>query len=96
MDDNPVGSLLKLMSFHHSLNLQTSVASNYVSCLLFEKRMLTPEVHIMSYITASFFSHQMEAITICLLSFKYFSPRKKNVYEQTTVFGMLVFSEMIL
>ena len=31
-----------------------------------------------------------------LLSFKYFSTHKKNVYEQTTFYGVSVFSEMIL
>ena len=33
---------------------------------------------------------------LCLLSFKYFWTHKKNVYVQTTVYGVLVFSEMIL
>ena len=33
---------------------------------------------------------------LCLLSFKYFSTHKKNVYEQATVYGVSVFSEMIL
>ena len=31
-----------------------------------------------------------------LSSFKYFSTHKKNVYEQTTFYGVSVFSEMIL
>ena len=65
-------------------------------CLLLEKRMLMPEVYIKSYITASLFSHQMEAITACLLSFKYFSTCKKHFYEHTTISGLSVFSEMIL
>ena len=33
---------------------------------------------------------------LCLLSFKYFSTQKKNVYVQTAVYGVSVFSEMIL
>ena len=33
---------------------------------------------------------------LCLLYFKCFSTHKKNVYEQTTVYGVSVFSEMIL
>ena len=33
---------------------------------------------------------------LCLLSFKYFSTHTKNVYEQATVYGVSVFSEMIL
>ena len=33
---------------------------------------------------------------LCLLSFKYFSTHKKNVNEPTTVYGVSVFSEMIL
>ena len=52
-----------------------------------------PDVYIISYIAASLFLHQMEAITVCLLSF---STRKKNVYEQTTVYGLSVFSDKIL
>ena len=52
-----------------------------------------PDVYIISYIEASFFLHQMEAITVCLLSF---STRKKNVYEQTTVHGLSAFSDKIL
>ena len=57
--------------------------------------MLMPDVYIISYIEASFFLHQMEAtcITVCLLSF---STRKKNVYEQTTVYGLSAFSDKIL
>ena len=52
-----------------------------------------PDVYIISYIAASLFLHQMEAITVCLLSF---STRKKNVYEQTTVYGLSAFSDKIL
>ena len=52
-----------------------------------------PDVYILSYIEASLFLHQMEAITVCLLSF---STRKKNVYEQTTVYGLSGFSDKIL
>ena len=33
---------------------------------------------------------------LCLLSFKYFSTHTKNVYKQATVYGVSVFSEMIL
>ena len=33
---------------------------------------------------------------LCLLSFKYLSTQKKNVYVQTAVYGVSVFSEMIL
>ena len=33
---------------------------------------------------------------LCLLSFKYFSTHKKNVFEQTTVYGVSVISGMIL
>ena len=62
----------------------------------FENPCLFLEVCIMSYIAASLFLHQMEAITECLSSFWYFSTCKKNVYEQTTVYGSSVFSEMIL
>ena len=62
----------------------------------FENPYILLEVCIMSYIAASLFLHQMEAITECLSSFRYFSPCKKNVYEQTTVYGLSVFSEMIL
>ena len=64
----------------------------------FENPCLLLEVCIMSYIAASLFLHQMEAITEweCLSSFRYFSTCKKNVYEQTTVYGLSVFSEMIL
>ena len=65
-------------------------------CLLLEKRMLMPEVYIMIYITTSLFLHQMEAITVCLLSFKYFSTCKKHFYEHTTIYGLSVFSELIL
>ena len=35
-------------------------------------------------------------LLLFLLSFKYFSTHKKNVYEQTTFYGVSVFSEMIL
>ena len=52
-----------------------------------------PNVYIISYIEASLFLHQMEAITVCLLSF---STRKENVYEQTTVYGLSAFSDKIL
>ena len=64
----------------------------------FENPCLLLEVCIMSYIAASLFLHQMEAITEreCLSSFRYFSTCKKNVYEQITVYGLSVFSEMIL
>ena len=62
-------------------------------CLLLQKRMLMPDVYIISYIAASLFLHQMEVITVCLLSF---STRKKNVYEQTTVYGLSAFSDKIL
>ena len=55
--------------------------------------MLMPDVYIISYIAASLFLHQMEAITVCLLSF---STRKKNVYKQTTVYGLSAFSDKIL
>ena len=33
---------------------------------------------------------------LCLLSLKYYSTHTKNVYEQATVYGVSVFSEMIL
>ena len=52
-----------------------------------------PDVYIISYIAASLFLHQMEAITVYVLSF---STRKKNVYEQTAVYGLSAFSDKIL
>ena len=38
-------------------------------CLLLQKRMLMPDVYIISYIAASLFLHQIEAIIVCLLSY---------------------------